>query len=84
MIMIMITDIPMRADNSNTRVDMVMVMAMGILMEKMTDTDMVIKSKSSEQKICRKQMNLRLNWRKKRARILMCQLRIFIFWEIFF
>jgi hypothetical protein len=82
MIMIMITDIPMRADNSNTRVDMVM--AMGILMEKMTDTDMVIKSKSSEQKICRKQMNLRLNWRKKRARILMCQLRIFIFWEIFF
>jgi hypothetical protein len=82
MIMIMITDIPMRADNSNTRVDMVM--AMGILMEKMTDMDMDTKSKSSEQKICRKQMNLRLNWRKKRARILMCQLRIFIFWGIFF
>ena len=69
MIMIMITDIPMRADHSNTRVDMVMVMA--ILMEKMTDMDMVIKSKSSEQKIRRKQMNLRQNWRKKRARILM-------------
>lgn len=69
MIMIMITDIPTRVDNSNTRVDMVM--ATAILMEEMTDTDMVIKSKSSEQKIYPKQMNLRQNWRKKRARILM-------------
>ena len=67
MIMIMITDIPMRGDNSNTRVDMVM--AMAILMEKMTDTDMVIKSKIFEQKIRPKQMNLKINWRKKRARI---------------